>query len=160
MLASMGKGRRREDPILAMGIGYQLRATFMAIHRRLKAAVSRHGITPDQYVVLWVLNAYGALTQREIHQRIYSDGNTIGQVLRRMERRGWITRRPDERDGRAIRVGITREGERMRRRIFAIARAFHRRALTGFGPRDRAAIVDYLVRIRRSLERAGPGRSV
>ncbi len=144
-----------EDPIREMGVGYPLRRAFMALHRRLKAAIAPLGITPDQYVVLWVLNAYGDQTQRGIHERIHSDGNTLVAVLRRMERRGWVRRGTDPSDGRAQRVRITRAGQSMRRRVFAVARRFHRKALASFGASERDALFDALDRLYRSLQQNG-----
>ena len=145
----------RDDPIREMGVGYQLRRAFMALHRRLKAAIAPLGITPDQYVVLWVLNSRGGRTQREIHERIHSDGNTVGAVLRRMERKGWVRRNPDADDRRARRVRITPAGQAMRRRVFAVARRFHRKALASFGAAERDALFDSLYRLYRSLEENG-----
>lgn len=138
-----------------LGIGYSLRRTFMALHRRLRAAIAPLGVTPDQYVVLGVLHAYGDLTQRQIHQRVSSDGNTIGEVLRRMEGRGWVLRRPDDRDGRARRVTITPTGQVLRRRILRIARRFHRRALAPLSPLECDTLLAALGRLHESLESNG-----
>lgn len=148
-------GRRDADPIRAMGVGYQLRRAFIALHRRLKAAIAPMGITPDQYVVLWVLNAHGDQTQRELLERIYSDGNTVGAVLRRMERRGWVRRSPDPADGRARRVRITADGQAIRRRVFGIAKRFHRKALAPFAAAEREALLDALAKLYQSLESNG-----
>ncbi len=144
-----------ERLIRAMGIGYQLRRAFMALHRPLRAAIAPLGITPDQYVVLWVLNAHGEQTQREIHERIHSDGNTVAAVLGRMERKGWVRRARDARDGRARRVRITPAGQGMRRRVFAVARLFHRKALASLGAAEREALFDALYRLYRSIEKNG-----
>jgi DNA-binding MarR family transcriptional regulator len=137
-----------------MGIGYQLRRAFMALHRRLRAAIAPLGTTPDQYVVLWVLNAYGDLTQREVHELLYSDGNTVGEILRRLEARGWLRRRRDRNDARARRVSITPSGQALRRRVFGIARRFHRKALAPLSPVERDTFVAMLSRVFESLERS------
>ena len=145
-------------PALTLGIGYHLRRTFMALHRRLKASIARNGITPDQYVILWVLNARGDLTQTEIREEIYSDGNTIAAILRRMERKGWIQRTRHERDGRAVRVRVTPKGQAMRWRIFAIAGRIHRQALRGFDARERSMLFQLLNRMFESVESDGRKR--
>jgi DNA-binding MarR family transcriptional regulator len=138
-----------------MGIGYQLRRTFMALHRRLKNAIAPLGVTPDQYVVLWVLNSYGKLSQREIYELIYSDGNTVGEMLHRMEKKGWVRRVRHPGDGRARQVEITSPGQDLRRRIFSIARQFHREAFRGIGHREKRKLTETLTRLFQSLERNG-----
>ncbi len=144
--------------IREMGVGYQLRRTFMALHRRLKAAIAPLGVTPDQYVVLWVLSSTGELTQRGIHELIHSDGNTVAEVLGRLEAKGWVRRRRDAADGRARRVSITPTGQAMRRRIFRIARRFHRKALGTLTPLERDTFLATLVRVFESLESNGRKR--
>lgn len=149
---------RSPAPALNLGIGYHLRRTFMALHRRLKASITRHGITPDQYVVLWVLDARGDLTQKEIRKEVYSDGNTIAAILRRMERRGWIQRTRHEADGRAVRVRITPRGQAMRWRIYADAGRIHRQALRGFTAHERKTVFEFLNRMFESVESDGRKR--
>jgi DNA-binding MarR family transcriptional regulator len=154
-----GKTPGGELLIREMGIGYQLRRSFMALHRRLSASARPHGITPDQYVVLWVLNAWGPQSQRELYQRIYSDGNTVVQMLRRMEARGWIRRVRDERDGRAVRVSLTAKGQALRKKIFQLARRNHELALRGFTGPEREKFIDYLFRFYRALDPGSSERS-
>lgn len=77
-----------------------MRRAFMALHRRLQGGIKRYGATPDQYVVLWVLDAWGPQTQKEIFERIYSDGNTVAQMLRRMEKKGSLRIRVANHPGR------------------------------------------------------------
>ena len=141
--------------IRRMGVGYQLRRSFMALHRRLQASIKKYGVTPDQYVVLWVLNAWGPQSQREIFERIYSDGNTVAQMLRRMERKGWVSRKTHPDDARAIRVTLTPEGEGLRKTIYALARRNHEVALAGFSPAERELFVDFLFRFYCALDGRG-----
>ena len=138
-----------------LGIGYYLRRSFMSLHRKLKTAVASHGITPDQYVVLWVLDACGEMTQKEIHERVYSDGNTIAAMLRRMERKGWIRRERHSKDRRARRVRITPKGKSMRWRIYALTGRVHRQALRKFSPAERKMLFDFLNRMYESVESDG-----
>lgn len=145
----------RRQAVGQRGIGYELRRAFMSLHRRLKKATATSGITPDQYIVLWVLNAHGAMIQKEIHERIDSDGNTVREILRRMVRKGWIRRTRRKGDARAVLVEITPKGEVCRQRVFSIARKLHHKALAGFTSRERDRLSEYLVRIFESLESTG-----
>ena len=147
--------KSRPVPSPDLGIGYHLRRTYMSLHRRLKTAVAGHGITPDQYVVLWVLDASGDMTQKEIHERVYSDGNTIAAMLGRMERKGWIRRERHSKDRRARRVRVTPKGQAMRWRIYALTGRVHRQALRGFSPAERRMLFEFLDRMYESVERDG-----
>jgi DNA-binding MarR family transcriptional regulator len=74
-----------------------------------------------------------------------------------MERKGWIRRTRDASDRRARRVRITPSGQAMRRRVFAVARRFHRRALAPFSDARRRRLLEDLYELYRSLE--PPGRN-
>src|SRR5277367_1917929 len=87
---------RRRLPILLRHAWFSLNQTF---RRRLAHA----GMTPDQFTALRTLFEHepSGLTQSHLTQLIASDPNTIGALVERMERCGWINRAPHEKDRRA-----------------------------------------------------------
>src|SRR5580700_2664941 len=89
---------RRRLPILLRHAWYSLNQTF---RRRL----AHTGVTPDQFTALRTLSEHepAGLTQSDLTRLIASDPNTIGALVERMERNGWIARAPHEKDRRANR---------------------------------------------------------
>src|SRR5271157_6466842 len=87
---------RRRLPILLRHAWYSLNQTF---RRRL----AHTGVTPDQFTALRTLMEHEpeGLTQSHLTRLIASDPNTIGALVERMERSGWIARVPHEEDRRA-----------------------------------------------------------
>ncbi len=135
----------------AQGIGYQLRRTYLRLHRVFGTATASQGITPDQYAALWVLVQQDGLTQRELTELMHSDANTVSAILRLMESRRWIRRTRHTRDRRAVCVGITPLGRRTWRRIDRLARRVRSRATVGLTRREVATLVDLLTRVYESL---------
>src|ERR1700689_456648 len=82
---------RRRLPILLRHAWFSLNQTF---RRRL----AHTGVTPDQFTALRTLSEHepAGLTQSDLTRLIASDPNTIGALVERMERCGWITRAPHE----------------------------------------------------------------
>jgi DNA-binding MarR family transcriptional regulator len=89
-----------------------LRAAYLALHRRTDAAVARHGVTADQFVLLDALAGGDALTQREVARRTGSDPNTVRAMLVLLERRGLVARPPHPTDARARTVALTPAGRK------------------------------------------------
>ncbi|MFP6901449.1 MAG: MarR family winged helix-turn-helix transcriptional regulator [Opitutales bacterium] len=111
-LAIDDPGRRRLPPLL--------RKAWLKLNAVFLRRVADIGLTPDQYIALrWLVEkGHPGLTQRELGDCMASDPNTIASLLRRMEKAGWIRRRPRVHDRRAKEVTSTRAG----RTIFEKAR--------------------------------------
>ena len=109
-------------------LGIRLRRAYQSLHRRANAELrSQFDVTADQFVVLGLLAERDGVSQREICSRCYSDPSTIGALVRLMERRGWVRRETDPRDGRARQVYLTESGRDLQQRLWTAADdSFHR----------------------------------
>lgn len=65
------------------------------------------GLTYPQYLVLLELWERDGQTVRELGAPLFLDSGTLTPMLKRMEAAGWIRRRPDAADRRAVRVSLT-----------------------------------------------------
>ncbi|MDB5326141.1 MAG: transcriptional regulator [Phycisphaerales bacterium] len=82
----------------------------MRIFRTAEKTLGEHGITLPQFDVLTNLAMRDGLTQQELAARLQvTKGNVCG-LLDRLEKLGWVIRRPDEKDGRINRLSITPAG--------------------------------------------------
>jgi len=68
-------------------------------------------LKPGQAGILFVLNRYGELSQRELADRIGVKPPSVTVALQKMEKNQYIVRRPDECDQRITRIGITDKGK-------------------------------------------------
>jgi DNA-binding MarR family transcriptional regulator len=95
----------------------QLVRTFDAVERRIVAALARHDITLPQFDVLATLLYGEGVTQQELARRLLvTKGNVCG-LLDRLEKLGWVERRPDAKDARANRLHLTAAGRRKAQKV-------------------------------------------
>lgn len=127
-----------------------LRAAYLALHRRTDAALARHGVTADQFVVMAALAGGDALTQRDLGRQTGSDPNTVRAMLVLLEKRGLVARAPHPSDGRAITVALTPAGRRTYRALWAASEPVRAALLSALGT-DSAAALDLLTRVARTL---------
>jgi DNA-binding MarR family transcriptional regulator len=86
--------------------------TFYRMQRRIVSALAGHEVTLPQFDVLATLRFGEGVTQQELAERLLvTKGNVCG-VLDRLERLGWVERRPDPDDRRANRLYLTAAGRR------------------------------------------------
>ena len=81
------------------------------------------GLTYPQYLVLLELWERDGQTVRELGAPLFLDSGTLTPMLKRMEAAGWIKRKPDLADGRAVRVSLTAKGIAFRHKARAIPAA-------------------------------------
>jgi DNA-binding MarR family transcriptional regulator len=77
-------------------------------------------LTHPQYLVMLALWGSEPLTVRELAQKLSLESATLSPLLKRLEAVGYLTRprRPD--DERALQVGLTPKGRKLRERALAI----------------------------------------
>ena len=103
---------RRRLPLL-------LRRAWYGLNQAFRRRIAHLDITPDQFTVMRTLLEQEGMTQRELAAAMSSDANTVTSLIERMEQAGLAQRQPHEKDGRAHRLRLTKDG----RRRYAKARA-------------------------------------
>lgn len=72
------------------------------------------GLTYTQYITMMVLWEHKAMTVKALGQELYLDSGTLTPLLKKLEEKGFVTRRRSELDERNLIVTITEKGEAMR----------------------------------------------
>src|SRR5579871_6221130 len=111
------------DVVAGHRLGLGLRAAYLTFHRRANAVFAQFHLTADQFVLLTALTEVDGPTQQELMRRTNSDPNTISEMLRRLEQRGFVTRRRHASDGRAWSVSLTDAGQRVHRQAMSASAA-------------------------------------
>ena len=67
-------------------------------------------VTSVQFAAMQAIDLHGEMEQSQIAQSIHYDKATIGGVIDRLEKRGWVERKANPKDRRAKLVTLTKEG--------------------------------------------------
>lgn len=78
------------------------------------------GLTYTQYVAMMLLWEKRKLTSKELGQRLHLDSGTLTPVLKKLEEKGYLTRRRLPEDERNLCVEITDSGMALRERAATI----------------------------------------
>ena len=100
------------------------------------------GLTYPQYLVMLVLWEDKSASVKALGERLALDSGTLTPLLKRLEKRGLITRRRDPDDERVVRIDLTPDGQKLRARARRVPTELACRA--GFeleDERDRARLV-------------------
>jgi DNA-binding MarR family transcriptional regulator len=109
-----------------------------------EAAAEVHGLTTVQAKVLVALKE--PLPMHRIAEKLKSERSNVTGIIDRLEARGLVERRPDERDRRIKNIVATPEGAALSRK-FQRSLDFAAEPLAALGPEDRVRLRDLLARM-------------
>jgi DNA-binding MarR family transcriptional regulator len=107
-------------PLLDDQLCSALYASWQAVVQAYQPLLEPLGITYPQYLVLLVLWEEEGLSVKSLGERLHLDSGTLTPLLKRMEAQGLLERRRDAQDERVVRLFLTAEGRRLRRRAESI----------------------------------------
>ena len=142
-----GQGKRGEQGYLA----YLLRQAQAAARLAMERALADLGVTPPQFVVLTMLRAYPGLSGADLARVALLTPQTVGVIIRNLERDGAIRKTPTPIHGRVLQWALTRRGEtrldKCRRRALGI----ERRLTAGLPKQAQLTVRRWLARIAADL---------
>jgi MarR family 2-MHQ and catechol resistance regulon transcriptional repressor len=110
------KGNKKEE--IALESWIKLQRASNSVFRNIRPSMVQYTLSTTQFAVLEVLLHLGPLSQKVIGQKLLiSSGNTV-KVIDNLERDKLVSREPDPNDRRAYKVILTKEGERIIKKIF------------------------------------------
>jgi DNA-binding MarR family transcriptional regulator len=143
-----GQGKRGEQGYLA----YLLRQAQAAARLTLERSLGEIGVTPPQFVVLTMLKAYPGLSGADLARVALLTPQTVGVIIRNLERDGAIQKTPHPVHGRILQWTLTRHGltllEKCRRPVMLL----ERRLAAGLNAQALAAIRRWLAQIAADLQ--------
>lgn len=112
------------------------------------------GLTRAQWRVLIHLTAREGANQRELAEILEIDVVTLGRHIDRLERDGWLERRPDPNDRRVWRLHLTDRSRPTLVQMRALAEEIEATALAGITEEENRVLIDVLTRIKANVAAA------
>lgn len=122
-------------------------------HSRAHTLLEAIGLYRGQPPVLKALWEQEGLTHTALAERLQVTPATITKMLQRMEKAGFIVRKPDAEDQRVSRVYLTEAGRAIQSQVQAVWQRMERETFDGFTQEERALLHRFLQQIRENLKR-------
>lgn len=101
-------------------ICFPLYACSKEIVKRYTPLLTEIDLTYTQYITMLVLWEHRAMNVKELGKYLYLDSGTLTPVLKKLEQKGFVTRKRDVRDERVLNVAVTEEGMVLREKALEI----------------------------------------
>jgi DNA-binding MarR family transcriptional regulator len=138
-----GEGKRGEQGHLA----YLLRQAQAATRLTIERALAELGVTSPQFVVLTMLRAYPGLSGADLARVALLTPQTVGVIIRNLERDGAIRKTPHPVHGRVLQWTLTRRGATLLDKCRRHVQAVERRLVAGLSTASQATVRRWLARI-------------
>lgn len=105
----------------------------------------RFGISIPEWRVVAHLSQAGAVSVREIHERLDMDKSKVSRAAARLEATGYVAKRVNAADRRLIELTLTAKGRAMMAELAGVAEAYQAELVRRLG--DTSAFLDGLDRL-------------
>jgi DNA-binding MarR family transcriptional regulator len=122
-------------------------------HRRVHELLDELGLYRGQTSLLRALWEQDGLSQSELTERLNRSPSTITKTVQRLEKAGFVRRRPDDSDERVSRVFLTHAGHHVQPAVQDAWNKLDRQLFAGFSPQELAMLADLLTRVCHNIER-------
>jgi DNA-binding MarR family transcriptional regulator len=145
-------GRRTaSDDLSVPRVSYLVFRVERRIRARLDEALSRRGVTTTEYMALSELQVRDGLSSAQLARIAFVSPQAMSLVIRDLENRGLIRRRPDPNQRRVLRTSLTRKGLNTLRRCDAALDEIEDVMLDGVDDAGRKTLAETLTECARAL---------
>ncbi|MGY4624680.1 MarR family winged helix-turn-helix transcriptional regulator [Bradyrhizobium sp. USDA 4486] len=143
-----GEGKRGEQGYL----GYLLRQAHAAVRLTMERTLADLGVTSPQFAVLTMLNAYPGLSGADVARLTFLTPQTVGVIIRNLERDGAIVMTPHPIHGRIQQWTLTQRGATLLKACRERVIALEKRLASGLDAKTEASIRRWLAGIATDLQ--------
>jgi DNA-binding MarR family transcriptional regulator len=134
-------------------IDYLLAQVCKLHHSRARALLHDLRLHRGQPHVLNALQEQDGLTHSNLARQMRRTPATITKMIQRMERAGFVQRKPDAEDQRVSRVYLTDAGRAVQGEMMEVLRRLEGETFDGFTPEEQALLRRFFLRVRDNLTR-------
>jgi DNA-binding MarR family transcriptional regulator len=117
----------------------------------LDTVVGPAGVTGDEFAIYSVLAASPGITPAELSRWMAAPRTTVSSYVKRLERRGHLTRRPHPSDRRSYRIHLTAAGRRTHQHAATLFRPVRSQVIETLNDQD-GRIRESLLRLRSVVD--------
>ena len=111
----------------------------IVMHRVMNRAKSKYqefDLNRSQASILFALHRRSSMSQKELASSLNMTPPSITSAIQKMEREGYITRKPDEADQRIMRLALTEKGESCIQNVKQVAEEMSSLIFRGMSPEE------------------------
>jgi DNA-binding MarR family transcriptional regulator len=123
-----------------LGVAYMVGRLDRALNRQFRRALEPLGLTIGQYTALSVFCSSGRLSNAKLAESTMVSPQAANELIKGMEKNGWIVREPDPNHKRIINISLTSQGVKLLSRCNKVIASLERQMLSQFSDKEIAVL--------------------
>lgn len=132
-------------------LGFVLNDVARIMRRNFNRRVQELELTQAQWQALAHVSRNQGMKQSQLADILEVQPISVGRLIDRMETSGWIERRPDPSDRRAINLYLTDKAEPILTKMQKHGTALRAQALSGVSEKEQDIVLQVLLTMRKNL---------
>ncbi len=133
-------------------IGFLISDVARLMRTAFDRRVRQLGLTRSQWLVINRLHRRPGATQSELAEMLEVEKATAGRMVDRMEKKGWVVRRPDAADRRVNRLHLTADADLIQMQLAQISERTVDDALALLSAPEQEQFSEWMRRVKRQLQ--------
>lgn len=133
------------------GCGFLLNDVARLLRRNFNRRVQALGLTQTQWRTLGILSRRPGISQRQLADILEMQPISVGRLLDRMQATGWIERRPDPQDRRALCLYLAVKADPILKEMKGHSAEVLKEANQGISDQEQKIFFDILTRMRANV---------
>lgn len=135
--------------------GFLLHDVARLLRRNLNRQVQKLGLTEAQWKALIHISRHEGINQIGLAELLEVQPISVARLIDRMQSAGWVERRPDPKDRRAVRLYLTEKANPILDDMWALAVEVRAEATRGISDTEKDQLLNILLRMRANLTETG-----
>lgn len=132
-------------------ICFRLGKTVRKVTRAYREEITSYGLTHGQFFLIVALMEEDGLLPSELAKKTAQDRPTITGLLDRLEKDGWIERKPDSRDRRSLRIYLASRAQECKEPIMNLFEETNQLFLNRFSQEEWNQLQSFLLRLEQQI---------
>ena len=145
--------RDQEDDLKEISTGFLIYSASLSLKKHFSQALSASGyqVSTEQYTVLSKLWQEDDIPQSILAKRICKDRHNVSRIIKSLERKALVTKKPDAADARLSRCILTDEGRALCDPLCRISEQVLEKAFQGTKEKDIQLLKKNLIHLLQNL---------
>jgi len=130
-------------------ICFRLGKVVRIVTKAYREEIASYGMTHGQFFMMVAIMEEDGLLPSELADKTAQDRATTTGLLDRLEKEGWIERKPDKIDRRSFRIYLTKSSKRYRKSILKLFEDTNRKFLSRFTSEEWYQMQSFLNRLEQ-----------
>ena len=139
------------EPKAELEFGFLLADVYRQLRRDFELRVHDLGLTLTQWRAIARLEREAGMSQARLAELLDVTPITLTRLIDRMEEAGWVERRRDPKDRRAVCLHLTSEVQPLLETMQARAKATQKAALSGMTDKEQKSMLQLLLKTKDNL---------